>query len=257
MNVFFKKNTRLALREQSESKGFTLVEMMISVTIISVVLSVVLWNQRSFSNNIDVANLAYKVALAVREAQVYGVSVRSSSGNYDQAYGVHFYLGNEESKKNMVIFADNDGDMKYTNGPSTNTCLEVQGTECVERITMNRGNLLSQICLVHSDDQSISCLPNDGSFTSVDVLFKRPNPDAIFVAYSDGGGAGDGVQALNAALFCVESPEGKQKEIAVYATGQISVNDGCSASTYTEEMKAGEEGAGDEAIGPDGLGGGR
>ena len=77
------------------SAGFTLIELMVSVAVIALVTAVIVYNQGDFSDKISLVNTASDIELQIREAQVYGVSVREfqpSSNEFNFAYGVSINL---------------------------------------------------------------------------------------------------------------------------------------------------------------------
>ena len=82
-------------------KGFTLIELLVTVSMFIIITSVVLVNFPSFSSKISLDNLAHEVALAVRQAQVFGVSSREfgvGSGIFP-THGVHF----DKNQKRMIL----------------------------------------------------------------------------------------------------------------------------------------------------------
>ena len=101
-------------------KGFTLYEVVVTLAIVLIIMGIVLFNQSKFRSDIEITNLAYRVALAVREAQVYSISVKQFAGSqssqrFDVPYGLHF---NKEVDDAFILFADADRDGRYTNtGP--------------------------------------------------------------------------------------------------------------------------------------------
>src|SRR3989344_86221 len=75
-------------------RGFTLVEMIVVLSLISLILAVILGSQSKYSDRINVKNHAYKVDRFVRQAQVYSRGVKSTSGagisDFNTSYGVSF-----------------------------------------------------------------------------------------------------------------------------------------------------------------------
>src|SRR6202012_1868912 len=88
------------------------------------------FQQSKFDSSTLLRSLAYSVALSVRQAQVYGTSVLGTatsqsncatgvsgsyalSNCYASAYGIYF---NSASSGQYILFADLDGNGKYTAG---------------------------------------------------------------------------------------------------------------------------------------------
>src|SRR3990167_11377146 len=76
---FFK---RLALRSLARSRGFTLVELIVVSAIILLITGFVMFQQAKFNSATLMRSLTYSVALSMRQAQVYGTSVREFSGAF-------------------------------------------------------------------------------------------------------------------------------------------------------------------------------
>ncbi|MBI2004934.1 prepilin-type N-terminal cleavage/methylation domain-containing protein [Patescibacteria group bacterium] len=55
--------------------GFTLVELLVVVSIMLIITSTLLLQQRKFNSATLMRTLAYNIALSIRQAQVYGTSV--------------------------------------------------------------------------------------------------------------------------------------------------------------------------------------
>lgn len=191
----------------NSSKGFTIIEMMVSVVIFSIITSVVIFNHGKFNSSINVTNLSYEVALAIRQAQVYGLAVKQDgiSDSVEYAYGVHF---SKSSSQVFYIFADKDDNQQFD--PFGDPC---DGTEeCQESIEI-RG------------DVEVSNLSTDAVSDSQDltVLFLRPNPVAII---RDEGNLGDSSSGRQQAVITLRSEKAdKSKEVVVELSGQISVRD--------------------------------
>ena len=83
-NIFLKFKGGLpnsAFRSRKTTTGFSLVELIVVMGIFTIMTSIVIFNYGRFSSNLIVTNLAYESALAVRQAQVYGISVKNTSGD--------------------------------------------------------------------------------------------------------------------------------------------------------------------------------
>ncbi len=218
--------------------GFTLYEMLVCLAIISIIAGIAFYSNKQFKTDIEISNLAYKMALEVRQAQVDSVSVRqftdiSGQQSFSVPYGIHFSKSNPNS---FILFADADGDGLYTNSSGDEfECDTSVGSECVEMVTIGRNNSIKGWCGFLWSNTSATCfyngVGNDKQY--LDIAFKRPDPDARFKAYdslyAEKGEMGpvcndssNNVECTGWAI-CLTSPQGREKRVVVYNTGQISV----------------------------------
>jgi prepilin-type N-terminal cleavage/methylation domain-containing protein len=174
--------------------GFTLVEMIVVVAIITLISALVLTRTSQFDNATLLKSVAYDVALSIRQAQNYGINVRGQEGNFDNPYGIYFE--EQEGTTTYIFFRDLNDDNVYTAG------------EALDAYKLGRGFSIGRIC-----DFS-GTTPSCGGTTqpNVSVVFKRPNPDAII---QNGALSGVGIELL--------SNRGGSWFISVQSTGQISV----------------------------------
>src|SRR3989338_10641247 len=87
-------------------KGFTLMELLVVMGIIVIISSLILASNTRFGGRVILQNLAYDIALSIRQAQVYGISVRQFGGTFS-GYGMHFVLsGPGVNTTTYVLFAD-------------------------------------------------------------------------------------------------------------------------------------------------------
>ncbi len=214
-----------------KNKGFTLIELLVVVSIIAVISTVIIFNHKKFNDNLELTNLSYEVALALRQAQVYGVSTKdfndptaTEEERFGLAYGVHFDIKYPTS---FVFFADRDGDKKYT-GSSTD-CADGSPDACLELFNIGKGNKIKDLCDIQSNG-NYDCGPGNSVIKNeAHITFIRPEPDATLRFTNN---AHEAVSTPNTMAICLVSPQGKIKEIRVYKTGQISIYDGiCSESS--------------------------
>lgn len=155
------------------------------MTLMSVILSVSLFNYNRFGKETELENSGYSIALAVRETQVFGINRKLRAEDTDPqvfgedyGYGVHFRkIGNPlpgsvatVDGNHFAFFTDSTGGDKKMTG----SCSGVE--ECQRVITINKGNYISDIKV-------------RGALTwigvgEVDIYFKRPNPDATITSGS-------------------------------------------------------------------------
>jgi prepilin-type N-terminal cleavage/methylation domain-containing protein len=185
---------------RTSNRGFTLVELLVSISIFSVITAVAVFNHARFNGTIVLTNLAYEVALSVRQAQFYGIVVRQTTADatkFDSGYGVHFDLANPTT---YFIFED------IKSGANPNHVHD--GSDItVETFRIQKGNTISKVCV-----------DSNCSSPVVDITFVRPNPDAFIRA---GGIQGT---SYGKAEICIASPGGTKRKITVESTGQISVS---------------------------------
>lgn len=176
-------------------KGFTLLELMVTVSIMVIILSIMVFNFSKTDNKTVLAQIAYGVALNIRQAQVNSISVKSVGGVFENGYGVHFAVGD----KYVNFYVDKNGTIKETgldNGSS------------IEEIKIPNGYQISDIC----DGESCS-------ISSADVTFWRPDPSARLTS-PDGNTLYGGPLKIE-----LSSDNGSiSKHVKIYRSGQISIS---------------------------------
>ncbi len=158
-------------------RAFSIVELIVVVGIFTLIMAVALWNQRELSNSVLITNLAYEIALAVREAQAYGIGVRAdvaakNSTDFRSAFGIYANINTPEQ---LILFQDKNGNMQY----------EANGGETfvVYNFKNQRGNKMKTICAAHAFSIHGPCTAvSSTKLNEVTILFKRPNPEASFFA---------------------------------------------------------------------------
>src|SRR3989344_7878132 len=155
-----------------KQKGFTLIELMVTVGIFVLMTGLILARYGSFNQGILLTNLAYDVALTIRSAQSYGLNVKSVpnssvnfSNEFNYPFGVHF----KKDSKFFILFADADVDGRFDSG------------EDISTTNIKRGSKVGILCV----GTESSC---DSSINTLDIAFKRPDP----VAHIQSGGYLDG-----------------------------------------------------------------
>lgn len=76
---------------KAHARGFTLVELLISIAIITVITAIVVVRYRQFDSTVLLKGAAYEIALALREAQIQSVSAVRDVGNNFRYRRHHLY----------------------------------------------------------------------------------------------------------------------------------------------------------------------
>src|SRR3989344_9205535 len=96
--------------------GFTLMELLVSIAIVSVILTVVVSSQSTYNDEAVLVNLADEISSTVSQAQAYGTGVREfspASGEFSASFGLTFSLLASGSNKAYLSFADRNGNKVY------------------------------------------------------------------------------------------------------------------------------------------------
>ena len=192
-------------KKKNRSRGFSIIELIVSTSIMVLITTVVLVNHSAFGGNILVGALAYDVGLSIRQAQVFGLSVRefgTGTGVFDVGYGVHFDIDNATSYQ---IFADVDKNNTFNVG---------DGTE--EIFSIGQGFSIARICA--TTVASIELCSDADNVSILDITFIRPDPDALIRIN------GEAITMYQSARIVVQSARGAEREVVVESTGQISIS---------------------------------
>lgn len=203
----------------SYNKGFTLVELLVTIAIFTLMTGFIAVKYGNFSKSMVINNLAYDIALTLREAQSYGVSVAdvkslsdtTTTSRFDRSYGVHF---DTATPKVFTLFVDslggagNVGDGKF------------QALEAIRTFTISGNNTVYALC------HDAACVINVGTAgalagTYADVMFKRPNPNPVITS-----GVYPAAGAVNYLEIRIKnSDDSIRKKIVIRSSGQISIEE--------------------------------
>ncbi|KKW19940.1 MAG: hypothetical protein UY63_C0004G0025 [Parcubacteria group bacterium GW2011_GWA2_51_10] len=189
------------IKKKSTSAGLTLIELVVAVGIFALITGIILANNTRFGGIFSLQNLAYSIALSIREAQAHGISVSRYSSGYETAFGMHFDVSSPASRLHYELFADSIDDGYF----------ETSENVPPSPYTIGRGYTISKLC-APAGNTIETCT----SVERLDIIFRRPEPDASIRANSL-------AQKYESGRIVVQSPRGDQLSILVLATGGISV----------------------------------
>jgi len=180
------------------------------VTIMSLLTGVFLFQQRQFDSTTLLRSLAYSVALSIREAQTYGLSVRSFGGEFP-AYGIYFNPGTYASE--YFLFADTNENGQYD--PST---------EFVDSYKFQGSYTISNVCAIRGGTPECT---SDNFFDWITIIFERPNPEACIATEGPDANVCGTVppSGYSGAYIQIEGSGGVTRSVTVTTSGQISVGE--------------------------------
>ncbi len=196
--------------------GFTLIELLVSIAIVSVILTIIVSNQSTYTDNAALSNLSDQIGLTLSQAQAYGIGVRElfpGSSDFSASYGLVFSLLDSGSDSVYLSFADRNGNKLYDGDWS---CPTGGISECIEKTDISRGNRIDSLCVVRAADTDICGIGR------VDISFIRPNTEAQIIFFDAGGGTLNPPGSIGARVI-LRSPGALTKSVVIYKTGQISV----------------------------------
>jgi prepilin-type N-terminal cleavage/methylation domain-containing protein len=199
---------------QAASGGFTLIELMVTITIIVLVTGIVMVRYSSFNSSVLLTGQAYITAFDLREAQSLAISVRGNGREFREDYGIYINMATQE--KYILFQDDNDnGDYfpaRYDAGEEVGNPYTLDPRFTIQNICAE--NSAGRTC--YADDPDTTGEVVDPSLSTLAITFKRPDFDAAF--YTP---AKSNIQSVD---IIIAPHDGElEKKVVVYATGQISV----------------------------------
>jgi prepilin-type N-terminal cleavage/methylation domain-containing protein len=147
------------------TRGFTLVELMVTVGIFVFMTALLMAKYNDFYSGIIFKNMAYDIAITIRQAQSYGISVKVDtldSNSFNKAYGVHF-SSTYPAKFSLHSY--------YKNG-------DIYTKDSLEKsYNLKFGAIINR--------RGVGDGPIYYGMKSLDIVFQRPNPEAIICGLPD------------------------------------------------------------------------
>ena len=206
--------------------------MLTVMAIMMIITVLVVFQQNKFSSATLLRSLTYSVALSVRQAQIYGTSVRGVSGaggtTFGSGYGTYFSptlaCATGAAGSCYYLFAD----------PSTGTSDGRRANDGSEDVkppspySLGQGYVISKLC-VQSGAATPVCTDSASPISSLQIFFRRPNPDACFSTDLVTNTCGKGQTPTYSAAYIQVKATGNSdtRSIKISSTGQIAV---CNAN---------------------------
>ncbi len=189
----------------SPSQGFSLIELMVTVTIITLITALVMVKYSSFDSSILLNNQAFELALDIRETQVRSISVQAGTGGSDvfsSNYGLYFDKGNTDE---YILFQDLTEQALLVDGRFDEGAEEIGAP-----FTFDPRFVLNDIYVNNNPSITVN---------NASIIFQRPNFDARFGFSAPPGGS---VSSVHIVIASVRDPSSK-KTVSVYNSGLITV----------------------------------
>lgn len=182
--------------------GFTIIELMVTITIVVLVTGIVLLQYSSFNSSVLLTDQAYLTAFDLREAQSLAVSVRGNGSVFREEYGLYF---NMSSPNLYLLFQDNDAG---SGGKKTPVHYDIGEEIGAPNIVDPRFKIKSIKGVLASGSKP--------KLNDLAVSFKRPDFDADFYSSSQNN--------ITAAEISFAPLNGSAtRTVTISAAGQISV----------------------------------
>lgn len=221
---------------QNWCRGFTLVEMLVVLLIITIITSVALLGQSRFNQTLILNDTAYTVAFSVRQAQTLGLSSRLSNSQ-GAGYGVHFSSSGTPGSQSYYVFADLSKYKTPLSSCPTGTAgtPEEKPGNCVydfdqvplvdqraETYSFRRGFYVDRFCGRElPPSTTLWCSSGSTSVINrINVVFVRPSTDSVITGVQSNGTL---VGLRNAAIY-IKSPDGvAERPVCISQVGQVFV----------------------------------
>lgn len=208
--MFFKSNKSDS--SNLVSKGFTLIELMVTIGIFVFMTAVVMAKYNSFYSGTIFKNLAYDVALTIRQAQTYGISVKVTTKNsisdFNAAYGVHFQIDTTADSKKFRLSS-------FVR--SLTTPYPFVENEIEKSYNIKNGASFSGL------DLSSNGTDYNTPKNFVSVVFQRPNPEAVICAKAASVDTFD-CTTFKSVRITLKASDGATRYIYVNNAGQIRID---------------------------------
>lgn len=195
--------------------GLTLVELIVVVTIFTIITTVLVINQNRWNRKLQLNTKLYDLALYIRQAQFYSISVKednlSFGDTFDRSYGIHF---DTDSVSSFIFFSDRNKNQKYDLGEGISTY--------IFQNNYTNGIFIDRICGYNIAGSVERCSPDAGNIKSLDILFSRPEAKSIIVFLNNGGNSSASVNPP--AKIYLRNSYGDYASVKVYQNGQVAIN---------------------------------
>lgn len=199
-------------------RGFTLIELVISLSIMMVMTGLLLFNYPESAVRVTLINSVQSTVLLIREAQVRGSAIDSVNSSFG-GYGVFLKIEDSNTNSTVKLFGDsvsNSGSSNSSGLPIGNGLYEISPIdETNSTLSLPIGFRITKFCVGLTPSTCYS--DTDSSLT---ISFTRPSPRPDIYL--------NGLKTTNYGRACIELQSkdptfiGHIRSIEVYNSGMIS-----------------------------------
>lgn len=190
-------------------RGFTLVELVVTIGIFVIISTLVFANYPKFKSQLSLKKTSQEIAFVVREAQVYSLSTREyksgAFGTFTAGYGVHFGIDKPDT---VLLFADTNRNSDSVTG------VYDDGDGVVKKYKIRTSDSFTSLCGDEKKSPPGSC-----ELSQLDAVYLRPNP---FVSLTGKDGEIT-LPNFSDVEIIISSPGGATKKIIIWVSGQITI----------------------------------
>ena len=196
---------------QCEPKGFTLIEMLIVIGIVSLLAGTSMTSLTKSRTQNALRQGAQELSLAYRNAESNALSIRESGGKFP-GYGIYISAVNQPTYFMFAdVYPDGDGDGTGDDGQYTSS----QDTTIGGQKVLPRGAVIKKLYSGGPLASNLVEIPN------LSVVFLRPTPTVLFA----NGGALITTPGVGFVAICVGTADSTLvKMIRIWRTGHVAVS---------------------------------
>jgi prepilin-type N-terminal cleavage/methylation domain-containing protein len=213
------------LTRTAPQRGFTLVEMLVVLAIISIITVIAVTGQSTFNKSLILTDTAYRVAFSARQAQSYGLASRKYGvSTSNPGYGLHFASASPGS---YIFFADISNSLTPfpsncpvgtpgTPSAKPGNCRFDNSDGKVSTFTFDRGFTVRSFCGKRSS--TLYC--SSDVLSNLDVVFTRPNTSTTISGLVNG----NSLQSFDCAVVTItDQSRTANRTVRISSLGEISV----------------------------------
>ncbi len=159
-----------------KNRGMTFLELTVVISIFAIVSSITIFNYKTFQAKVDMRNLANDIGSKFTQAQrraLFGDLHPQGGIDWRPAYGLSFDLTQSADTDDKTFYYFVDLDQEKDFDAQVYDCAPYGTGECLEKISMNRGNYVRALRVYFEGDP----IPQNIA-TKLDISYTRPNAGA-------------------------------------------------------------------------------